>query len=103
MTIQTLWAYFLSNPTLVYLAGILSCWLFSALVLPDRSSNWLHSRRNTPTVLMPLGVIALLVAIIAIILGIAQAMAYITVHPAVFILLAIGVIILLAWYAARSR
>ncbi len=103
MSLEAMWREFLATPILVFLAGMLTCWLLNALVLPDNRSSWLHARRNVPTVLLPLGVVALVIAAAAIILGLAQAMVYIRINPAVWLLLAAGLIILILWFATRRR
>ena len=92
---------------LSFLFGVIATLVVVSLVLPDKWATWLGTRRNLPIVLLPLGIIALILAagnlIFAFAWAVLQALGATSVEPWVWWTLLAGAFIIILFFITRCR
>ena len=85
--------------------GVVAAIVVMSLVLPDRWSTWLATRRNLPVVLLPLGVIALIIGLgnLFVVFGwaVVQALKETSVSSWVWWLTLAGVVMIVLFFITR--
>lgn len=89
------------------IAGIIGLVLAMAVIVPDtlakRIADWVVTRRNVPTMLLPFAVVGLVFGLWGIFAALAEAFVGLYIAPSVWILLVVGAALIGLWLFVRSR
>lgn len=86
-------------------AGIVTCAIVLAVIVPDPWSRWFVSIRNVPTWMLPFGIVLLVVALGNLLIAggwaFLQALGLVSIAPWVWIALAVGVVVVAIFTIVR--
>lgn len=86
-------------------AGLVTCAIVLAVIVPDRWSRWFVSIRNVPTWMLPFGIVLVVVAlgnlVVAVGWAILQALGLVSIAPWIWIALAVGVVVIAIFVIVR--